>query len=207
MEGAPSIKEIKVKVKSTIYIKFFKPVIDIVTALITLIVSSPIFVLIFLAIKLDSKGPAIFRQPRIGYKGEKFTIFKFRTMYTVAPSQGKSPTSSFDPRITRVGRFLRKTSLDELPQLFNILLGQMSFIGPRPEQELIVKEYYGEYESQRFLVKPGITGLWQISEHRTQPIHDHLEHDFVYINNVCFTTDMRVILGTVQVMLIKSNTH
>nr|WP_211663654.1 sugar transferase [Lihuaxuella thermophila] len=178
---------------------------DIVIAAFLLILLSPLLGAIALLIKLDSRGPVIFKQPRIGKGGKEFFIYKFRTMYVDAPSQGRSPESEDDPRITRIGRVLRKTSLDELPQLMNILKGEMSLVGPRPEQKMIVEQYYTNYEKQRFLVKPGITGLWQISMDRTKPIHENLQYDFTYIENVSFRNDLKILLKTVMVM-VRSNT-
>lgn len=194
------------KRSNKIYLYFVKPMIDFFVSLLLLILVAPILLIIALLIKLDSRGPVIFKQARIGKDGREFFIYKFRTMYVHVPNQGRSPVSEDDPRITRVGRFLRKTSLDELPQLFNILKGDMSLVGPRPEQKMIVDQYYTDYEMQRFLVKPGITGLWQISMDRTKPIHENLQYDFYYIQNVSFKLDMRIILMTFRV-LVKSNTY
>lgn len=189
-----------------VYPNTIKPILDILAALILIIITLPIFLFISVLIKLDSPGPVIFKQVRIGKDGKEFLIYKFRTMYQHVPSQGRSPTDSEDPRITRIGRFLRKTSLDELPQLVNILKGEMSFVGPRPEQKSIVEKYYSDYERQRFFVKPGITGLWQVSLDRTKPIHHNLQYDFYYIKNVSFSLDLKVIIKTLKV-IIKSNTY
>jgi undecaprenyl phosphate N,N'-diacetylbacillosamine 1-phosphate transferase len=194
------------KVIRTRYFRYVKPVLDITLGLLMLLVLSPILGLIAIAIKLDSPGPVIFKQPRIGKGGQEFQIFKFRTMYKDVPKQGRSPESLDDPRITRVGRFLRRTSLDELPQLFNIITGEMSLVGPRPEQKLIVERYYTPYEMQRFLVKPGITGPWQLSGDRTRPIHENLHYDFEYIQYASLWKDLYLILATVKVMF-RSNTY
>lgn len=188
------------------YNLYIKPMVDWLFAGIFFLLFLPFFLLIMLVIKLDSRGPAIFVQRRIGLKGKEFNIYKFRTMYTHVPKEGRSPTSDQDPRITRVGKFLRKTSLDEVPQLLNILKGEMSFIGPRPEQKSIVEQYYTDYENQRFLTKPGITGLWQVSMERIHPIHENIHYDLTYIENVSFWLDIKIIFKTIGVML-KSNTH
>ncbi|SMD72677.1 UDP-N-acetylgalactosamine-undecaprenyl-phosphate N-acetylgalactosaminephosphotransferase [Bacillus mobilis] len=195
-----------IHMQKTLYSKYFKGLLDLMVALVATVILIPIFMIIGIAIKVDSKGPILFKQPRIGMNRKIFYIYKFRTMHTTAPSQGRSPTSKDDPRITRVGKILRKTSLDELPQVFNIVKGQMSFIGPRPEQQIIVEQFYTEYENQRFYVKPGITGLWQISLDRTKPIHENLQYDFYYISNMNFLLDVKVLVKTVQVML-RSNTY
>jgi undecaprenyl phosphate N,N'-diacetylbacillosamine 1-phosphate transferase len=192
--------------KSTAYILYVKPLIDFLAAITIMITLFPVLFLCGMVIKFDSRGPVVFKQPRIGKDGKKFYIFKFRTMYTDVPAQGLSPDSTNDPRITRAGKVLRKTSLDELPQIFNIIKGEMSFVGPRPEQEIIVNRYYTDFEKQRFLVKPGITGLWQISMDRTKPIHENMQYDLEYIKDVSIILDLKTILKTISVMF-KSNTY
>ncbi|WP_221787821.1 sugar transferase [Paenibacillus cucumis (ex Kampfer et al. 2016)] len=187
------------------YTDVMKPLADFVIAILLLLMTLPVMLLSAILIKLDSKGPVIFKQERYGKNGVKFNIYKFRTMRTDAPKYGLSPTTSNDPRITRLGRILRKTSLDELPQLLNIIKGDMSFIGPRPEMKRIVEECYTDLERRRFLVKPGITGLWQVSEARKEPIHHNLQYDFHYISNVSMKMDITIIFKTIGVM-IKSNT-
>ena len=146
-------------------------------------------------IRLDSKGPALFRQERVGLNGRRFRMFKFRTMYADAPAYAYSPKESDDLRITRLGRFLRRTSLDELPQLLNVLLGNMSLVGPRPEMPFIV-ETYTERHSQRLQVKPGITGLWQLSGDRNYLIHENVEYDLYYIQHRNFFMDLAILLHT-----------
>jgi len=188
------------------YCKIVKPALDRVLGFVLIVVLSPLLALIYVLIRLDSKGNGIFRQERIGAGGKVFTIYKFRTMYADVPKQGRSPERGNDPRITRVGRFLRKTSLDELPQLFNILKGNMSFIGPRPEQRSIVEAHFSNQDYYRFLVKPGITGLWQTSEDRKKPIYENLHHDFYYIDQISFAMDLKIIFRTVKV-IFKSNTY
>lgn len=200
------IKDKKVLRYESSYTKCLKNIFDISFSLLLLVITSPFLLIISLIVKIDSRGPIIFKQSRIGKNGVEFKIYKFRTMYTSVPKEGKSPSSSYDPRITKVGRFLRKTSLDELPQLFNIIKGEMSFIGPRPEQKSIVEQYYSDYEKQRFLVKPGITGPWQISMDRTKPIHENIHHDFHYISNISLLYDLKIFFQTVRVM-IRSNTY
>ncbi len=125
----------------------------------------PLWVAIAIWIKSTSSGPVFFRQERIGRYGKAFAMYKFRSMYTTVPKYGRSPEDSRDPRITPAGRFLRKTSLDELPQLLNVLKGEMALVGPRPEMPYVVKEYT-PYEAQRLSVLPGITGFWQLSADR-----------------------------------------
>lgn len=137
-----------------------KRVFDLVVSSIVLLLLSPIIGLIALSIRKDSPGPAIFRQQRAGKNGKAFTLYKFRTMYSDADPYETSPANQHDQRITRVGRFLRRTSLDEIPQFWNVLRGDMSLVGPRPEMPFIV-EKYNRLQRYRLGIKPGITGLWQ----------------------------------------------
>lgn len=172
-----------------------KRLCDFGGAAILLILSSPLFLLVAGLVKLDSEGPALFRQERVGLNGRRFRMFKFRTMYADAPVYAYSPKESEDTRITPIGRFLRRTSLDELPQLLNVLAGSMSLVGPRPEMPFIV-EGYTERHFQRLQVKPGITGLWQLSGDRNYLIHENIEYDLYYIQHRNFFMDLAVLLHT-----------
>lgn len=193
------------RVNSSLYTTCVKSILDFVCAALLLLLFAPLFFLIALLIYMDSPGAVLFRQVRVGKNGKVFTIYKFRTMYVHAPKEGCSPVDDSDPRITRVGRILRKTSMDELPQLLNVLRGEMSFVGPRPEQKAIADAVYTYREKQRWLVKPGITGLWQISPDRNRPIHENLQHDFAYIQQISFWTDVKIICQTIRV-IVRSNT-
>lgn len=173
----------------------FKRAADIAVSFALLLMALPIGLLIALAVKLDSAGVVIFSQERAGQNGKPFRIMKFRTMFAKSARYEFSPKDSGDPRITRTGRFLRKTGLDEIPQLINVLKGDMSLVGPRPEMEFIVKEY-SEIQKERLKVKPGITGLWQISEHRRAPIHENMEYDLYYIENQSLLLDLAILLRT-----------
>jgi len=148
------------------------------------------------AIKLDSRGPVLFRQERVGQNGKLFKMFKFRTMHAGSPSYEYSPRASNDPRITRLGKFLRQTSLDEVPQLLNVLQGHMSLVGPRPEMPFIV-EQYTERHRQRLQVRPGLTGLWQLSGDRAFLIHENVEYDLYYIQHRSFFMDAAILLHTI----------
>ena len=159
-----------------------KRLLDLIVSSVVLVLFSPLFAIIAALVKITSAGPVLFRQDRVGRAGALFTIYKFRSMFEQAPSYGYSPSTAQDPRITRLGRFLRRTSLDEFPQFLNVFLGQMSLVGPRPEMPFIVAQY-NHKQRRRLSVKPGITGLWQISPHRGCPIHHHLEYDFYYLSN------------------------
>jgi exopolysaccharide biosynthesis polyprenyl glycosylphosphotransferase len=172
-----------------------KRVIDFVLALCIVVTTLPLWVAIAVWIKSTSSGPVFFRQERIGRYGKAFSMYKFRSMYTTAPKYGRSPEDSRDPRITPAGRFLRKTSLDELPQLLNVLKGEMALVGPRPEMPYVVKQYT-PYEAQRLSVLPGITGFWQLSADRKFVIHESLEYDLYYIEHRGFFLDIAVVLHT-----------
>jgi exopolysaccharide biosynthesis polyprenyl glycosylphosphotransferase len=169
---------------------------DLVAGALILLLTLPWIAVIALATKLDSPGPIFFIQERVGRYGKKFNMFKFRTMYVDAPKYDLSPTRGSDPRITRLGRLLRRSSLDELPQLFNVLRGEMSLVGPRPEMPFIV-EKYSALHRQRLEVTPGITGLWQLSADRMYLIHENIEYDLYYIRNRSFFIDLAIIFHTI----------
>ncbi|MBN2208408.1 MAG: sugar transferase [Candidatus Coatesbacteria bacterium] len=175
--------------------KIVKRLFDVVASFLGLIVLSPVFVLAALAIKLTSKGPVVFSQPRVMRGGKLFKIYKFRTMIQGADKVGPVLTQENDPRITPVGRILRFTSIDELPQLINVLKGQMSLVGPRPEVPCIVAEY--EKWQRRVLdAQPGITGLAQISGRDELSINEKLRYDMYYMRNHCLSLDIKIILKT-----------
>lgn len=188
---------------------------DIVFSLLALILLAPLALLISLAIVLDSPGDgAIFRQRRVGRDGKLFWLYKFRTMCPDAEeqlnellSQNQMDGPVFkikgDPRITRVGRFLRKTSLDELPQLLNVLQGDMSIVGPRPALPREV-ELYSDYQRQRLYVTPGLSCYWQIAPHRNEMSFDEwVALDLKYIQERSFWADWKIIFLTVRAMLMK----
>jgi lipopolysaccharide/colanic/teichoic acid biosynthesis glycosyltransferase len=188
---------------------------DIVFSLLALILLAPLALLISLAIVLDSPGDgAIFRQRRVGRNGKLFWLYKFRTMCPDAEeqlnellSQNQMDGPVFkikdDPRITRVGRFLRKTSLDELPQLLNVLQGDMSIVGPRPALPREV-ELYSDYQRQRLYVTPGLSCYWQIAPHRNEMSFDEwMALDLKYIQERSFWVDWKIIFLTVRAMLMK----
>jgi lipopolysaccharide/colanic/teichoic acid biosynthesis glycosyltransferase len=172
---------------------------DILASLMALAVLAVPMLLIALAIRLESRGPAIFRQRRAGYRGQSFTMLKFRTMRTDADPYGMSPASGRDPRLTRVGRFLRETSLDELPQLLNILAGQMSLVGPRPLYERQAAQWDAE-QRRRLDVKPGLTGYAQAYGRASLPIEDKIEMDLHYVDNRGWLMDLRIVFRTVANM-------
>ncbi len=172
-----------------------KRAFDIVASSILLALLSPVLLGMALAVKLSSKGPVVFVQKRIGQYGKRFLFYKFRSMYTEAPKYGITPQHGHDPRITPIGRFLRRSSLDELPQLWNVFKGDMSLVGPRPEMPFLVSKY-NDLQRQRLNVKPGITGLWQISADRKNAIHENMDYDIYYINNQSFLLDLVILVRT-----------
>jgi len=173
-----------------------KRLFDIILVLPAVVVLLLVFGLIVLAIRLGSKGPAVFRQERAGKGGKPFTFYKFRTMRTDVDPFGASPKSGEDKRLTKVGRFLREYSLDELPQLFNILKGDMSIVGPRPLYISQVVEW-NERQKKRLLVKPGLTGLAQISGRGGLTREQKLELDVKYVETADIWTDIKIIAMTV----------
>ncbi len=182
---------------------------DKILALIGLIVIAPVMILCCIIVRLDSSGPALFRQRRIGYQGKPFTVFKLRTMTVREPGQddrSSAMTKDDDVRVTRVGRFLRTSRLDEVPQLINVLLGQMSWIGPRPEAEVLSKWYENEIPFYRYrhIVRPGITGWAQVRQGHVTDIRDvktKLNFDFYYISNLSISLDALIVAKTIRTML------
>jgi exopolysaccharide biosynthesis polyprenyl glycosylphosphotransferase len=172
-----------------------KHIFDFCAALILLVFTLPIWAVIAVLIWWDSKGPALFRQERVGQAGKRFDLYKFRTMRVDASKYGLHPNDVDDPRVTRVGSWLRHTSLDELPQLINVLKGEMSLVGPRPEMPFIV-ERYNPLHSQRLSVIPGLTGLWQLSADRAFLIHENIQYDLYYIRHRNFFMDLAILLHT-----------
>ncbi|WP_066890527.1 sugar transferase [Clostridium nigeriense] len=184
-----------------------KRVADVVLSLFAIIVLSPIFIIVALVVRFDSKGKVIFGHERIGKNMRKFKIYKFRTMYensqeifnNFTEEQKKEYYINFkldnDPRITKVGGFLRKTSLDELPQLFNILKGDMSIVGPRPIVEKEISKY-GKYAEVVFSVLPGLTGYWQANGRSDTTYDERVQMDIHYINNRSLLMDFKIILKT-----------
>ncbi len=181
---------------------FLKRTTDIFLSLAILALSTPLMLLIAIAIKLTSGDPIIFSQKRVGKDSKLFRLYKFRTLYANTNPYAVTPIRSDDPRIAPLGKFLRDTGLDELPQFINVLKGEMSIVGPRPEMEFIARDY-NLFEKTRLFVKPGITGLWQLHADRTKPIHENLDYDLHYIENYSIVLDFIVIIETILFMLKK----
>jgi lipopolysaccharide/colanic/teichoic acid biosynthesis glycosyltransferase len=176
-----------------------KVLLDRVLGTILLLLSLPLIGILAVAVRIDSGGPAIFRQRRVGRTGQLFTIYKLRSMTADAPAYSYKVHIG-DKSITRVGRWLRRTGLDELPQLWNVVKGDMSLIGPRPELPFIVDQYENG-EHRRLSVRPGITGWWQIHHRNEVPMHLNLEYDFYYLDNLSFQLDFLIARRTMKVMI------
>ena len=189
----------------SIFYSFSKMGLDIIASSIGFIITSPLWLIVPIIIKIDDSGPIFFSQERVGFNGKHFKIYKFRSMKVDVPKYANCPTEQNDPRITNIGQWLRKTSIDELPQLINIFKGDMSLVGPRPEMPFIVNEY-NLVEKKRLLVKPGLTGLWQVSPYRNSEINHNLEYDFYYIENQGFILDF-VILMMTTFFVVRGITH
>jgi exopolysaccharide biosynthesis polyprenyl glycosylphosphotransferase len=191
--------------------EFLKRTMDIGAATIGLVLLAPLLLILALAVKLDSRGPVFFRQRRIGRRGERFDMYKFRSMVPNAEqikhdlderneAEGGLFKISDDPRITRVGGFLRHTSLDELPQLLNVLKGEMSLVGPRPlvpDEDLLIEGW----QRRRLAVKPGMTGLWQIFGSSRIPMNEMVKIDYLYGANWSIWLDLKILLRTVPYVI------
>ena len=193
--------------RTTIFKRFYKRLLDLCFSLLGIVLALPLFPLVALLVKLDSPGPALFSQIRTGERGREFSILKFRTMRQDAESgTGAVWAQQNDPRITRLGGFLRKTRLDEIPQLFNVLRGEMSFIGPRPERPEFVSQLIENipYYNKRHFVKPGLTGWAQICYPYGASEEDALEklrYDLYYIKNYSILLDLFIVLETIKVVI------
>ena len=190
-----------------------KRLIDGILAILGLLFLAPFLAILAVLIKLESPGPVLFAQVRIGLCGSKFRCWKFRSMYIDAEERKRSLMTENemqggttfkikdDPRITRVGRFIRKASIDELPQLWNVLVGQMSLVGPRPPVPQEV-EKYSAYDKQRLIVKPGITCIWQVSGRSDIPFKDQVRLDVEYIRKRSLWMDLLLLLRTIPAVLL-----
>ncbi|MGG4036975.1 sugar transferase [Heyndrickxia ginsengihumi] len=212
----PHTKNIILEEKKTYVL--LKRGFDIIGAALGLIFLSWLFLLVAVLIKLeDPKGPVFFKQTRVGKNGKQFTMYKFRSMVTNAEDklkdllqfneiEGAMFKLKDDPRVTKIGKIIRKTSIDELPQLFNAIKGDMSLVGPRPPLPREVAEYT-KYDMQRLLVVPGCTGLWQISGRNSLDFHEMVELDLKYISKRCLRFDFYILLKTVTLLFGSKNAY
>ena len=203
--------------RSNVLYEVIKRIIDIVASFTGLIVLSPLMLVVSILIKLESKGEVIFKQKRVGLNGKEFYMYKFRSMVINAEelkaeleSQNEMSGPMFkmkdDPRITKIGKFIRKTSIDELPQLINVIKGDMSLVGPRPSLPKEVEEFE-TWMRERLEVKPGLTCIWQISGRNSIDFEDWMKLDIKYVRERSFTLDMKLILKTVLVLFGDKNAH
>lgn len=194
--------------------EFVKRIMDLVGSILGLVVLSPIFLVLAIIVKIDSPGPVFFAHKRLGHNGKLMKIYKFRTMVinaeellnNLSPEQKEEFARNFklenDPRITKVGNFLRKSSLDELPQLLNILKGELSIVGPRPIVEKEIKNY-GIYSEKLLTVKPGLTGNWQANGRSDTTYEERVEMDMQYIDNRSIWLDIKIIFKTFSAVIKK----
>lgn len=219
VENESSIIISDIKVKNSFRYLFFKRLIDIVGSFLGILMLSPVFIIVAIAIKLeDPKGKVIFGHKRVGKNGVLFPCLKFRSMFANAEEMKKNFTTAQkkeyeetfklkdDPRVTKVGNFIRKTSLDELPQLFNILIGQMTIVGPRP---IVTKEleFYGEYENIYKSVKPGLTGLWQVKGRSDTTYEERVDLDMEYVTTRNILKDIYIIFMTAVKVIKKDGAY
>lgn len=194
------------------YCLIVKQWLDRIGAALLILLFAPLLMLAALLVRLDTHGAVIYRQRRVGRYGRPFTMYKFRTMIPdrrqgngpyAGPERRKAHKTAFDPRLTRTGRFLRRTSIDELPQLFNVLRGEMSLVGPRPELVDIVRSYE-PWQHQRHLVLPGITGWWQTHGRSDLVMHEHTELDIYYVQNISFVLDVCILFRTLRTLVVRA---
>jgi undecaprenyl phosphate N,N'-diacetylbacillosamine 1-phosphate transferase len=186
--------------------KLLKRSFDVSISLFTVVLLLPVFVIIIIMIKISNEGPVIFKQERAGKDGKPFTFFKFRTMKLGVSPFGQSPKSGDDPRLIKVGKFLREYSLDELPQLFNIIKGDMSIVGPRPLYISQISEM-SDYHKKRLLVKPGLTGLSQVYGRSELTEEANLNLEVEYVGKQSFWLDVKIIFQTLGVVFGKKGVY
>ncbi len=188
-----------------------KRILDLAASILILSITWPLLIVIWIATRMDSPGPTLFMAKRVGENGKIFDMYKFRTMFVDAAKHQAEVTAENadgrkiykikdDPRVTKVGKWLRRWSLDELPQLFNVIKGEMSLVGPRPEQPFITQEY-DHWQWQRLLVPPGVTGWWQVSGRSDLPMHFNTQYDIYYVRNFSLFLDLKILFKTLSVVL------
>ncbi|MBT8250110.1 MAG: sugar transferase [Acidimicrobiia bacterium] len=199
----------------TLYVQIVKPVIDYIGGLVLTIVTLPICLIVAFLVYRDLGNPIILKQQRVGRGGRVFNVYKFRSMEPdrragppdfVGADRRVTHKDANDPRLTDLGRFMRKWSLDELPQLWNVVLGDMSLVGPRPEMVQIV-EQYEPWQHQRHVVKPGITGLWQVSARGDLPMHEATDIDIDYVDSISFAKDLEILFKTIPAAMGDGKGH
>ena len=207
--GKPRLRAVPERRPVGKFERFVKPLVDRVAGAVLSVVTFPILMVVVPAIWATMGFPAIFKQQRIGRHGKEFTVYKLRTMRHdrrvtqldfAGPDRRQNHKSDNDPRHTRLGRFLRKWSIDEIPQLWNVALGQMSLIGPRPELPHLVANYE-PWQHHRHETRPGMTGLWQVTARGDIPMHEATDIDLEYVNTLSFRMDLKILMLTLPAML------
>lgn len=207
----------KDEIEKHYFYRLIKRLFDILASFTGLVVLSPVFLIVAVAIKADDGGPVFYNQERVGKGGKHFKMYKFRSMRVNADQelndlihQNEVDGAMFkiknDPRITRVGKFIRKTSIDEFPQLLNVLLGQMSIVGPRPPLPREVK-LYTNYDRQRLFVRPGCTGLWQVTVRNSVGFHEMVNIDLEYIQKRGFWLDVKIMFRTIGIIFAPNSAY
>lgn len=188
------------------YKKYIKRFFDIVVSLLLIVATSPILIVVSILILLEDKGDVFYIADRLGKNGQNYPMYKFRSMKVNAPDirneDGSTFNSKDDPRVTKVGKFIRRTSIDELPQLFNVLKGNMSLVGPRPDLPDQLT-YYAEADKEKLLVLPGITGYNQAYYRNATEWRDRIKNDIYYVRNVSLLLDIKILFKTVDVVLFQ----
>ena len=193
-----------------IYRKYIKRLLDIFFSILALPILLVVFIIVAPIIVLEDKGPVFYNAPRLGKNGKVFTMYKFRSMKVNAPDlrneDGTTYNAEDDPRVTRTGRWLRKTSIDELMQIINVLIGNMSFVGPRPDLPAAISAMT-DYEKKKLTVLPGITGYSQACHRNLIEIHDRYQEDVYYAENVSFMLDVKIIVMTIKTVLLGTGVY
>jgi lipopolysaccharide/colanic/teichoic acid biosynthesis glycosyltransferase len=203
-ENLPVI-QLSSSIELSLKIVFFKRCFDVLFSLLVMIPGFPVFVILAICTKFSSKGPVFYRQERIGRNHKPFNIYKFRSMFVNSEQGGPMLSKDRDPRITKWGLFLRKSRLDELPQFWNVLKGDMSIVGPRPERQYFIEQLIEESPNYKklFKLKPGLTSMGQVNygyAENVQEMRDRVRYDLIYLRNINFNNDMGIIFQTIKVM-------
>jgi lipopolysaccharide/colanic/teichoic acid biosynthesis glycosyltransferase len=194
--------------RASVYASRIKPVIDVVSGVVLFVIFTPLILLSIVLVATSLGTPVVYTQERVGLGGKRFKLYKLRTMIPdrrsgasdyIGPERRQAHKSREDPRVTSIGKFLRAIRFDELPQLWNVIKGDMSLVGPRPELPGIVANY-DEWQHQRHIVKPGLTGLWQVSHQNGKPMHECTEVDLEYIATMSLSSDLSILVLTPAAM-------
>lgn len=202
-ESSYSFQSVHTVPVSTVMYQAIRRLTELILAVVLLVLTLPAILMVALAIKVESRGPVLYQQERLGKNWQKFYIYKFRSMYVDAEKDGPQWAKKGDPRVTRVGKFIRKTRIDEIPQLLNVINGEMSLIGPRPERECFTRKFMKQNARfpERLAVKPGLTGWAQVNGGYDVTPEEKYELDMYYIRHQSLALDLKILLKTVKVVL------